>query len=181
LKGVLVREKGRHPLQYSKGLVVNTFEKVVNALCKYTNWVAAGGLLLMAAWIIADIVGIKIQRPMWGGIEMVGFLGVVVSAFSMGQTEILKGHIEIDFIDYYLPKKALKVIHSIVYIFGIALWAVIAWRSYDFALTLQTTGEVSMTERIPFYPFIYAMAFCSVILMLRLIVRFGKEFSGGQK
>jgi TRAP-type C4-dicarboxylate transport system permease small subunit len=155
------------------------FQKLVDRASHLLNVIAGVGLIAMATLAVSDIIGNKAFKfPLPGGIEVVGFLGVVVTAFSIAQTQILRGHIEVEFIVDRLPKKAKGIIYIFVYFCLLILWAVIAWRSYDFGRILQTTGEVSMTERIPFYPFVYAIAFCCILTFLVLVLQLIKEISG---
>ena len=146
------------------------FEKFAYSLSKWLNWIAGAGLVAMLALIAADIIAAKAFKwPIPGGIEMVGFLGVIVIAFSMAHTQVLRGHIEVEFLVTRLPKKAQKVIAGIVCLFGMALFAVLAWKSCEFGYILQISGEVSMTQEIPFYIFVYSIAFCSVSMFLVLL------------
>ena len=151
---------------------IDSFEKFVNSLSNWLNWVAGAALVAMLALIIADIVGSKLFNwPIPGGIEIVSFLCVVIIAFAIAQTQVLHGHIEAEFFVARLPKTAQKVIAGIVYFLGLILFALLAWRSYDYGRVLQASGEVSMTEKIPFYPFVYGIAFCSIAVFLVLLVQ----------
>ena len=136
----------------------------------------------MALLIVLDIIGNKAFKfPLPGGIEFVGFLGVVVIAFAIAQTQYLRGHIEVEFIVQYLPQKIQQGLAIFVHICMLVLWAVLAWRSVDFGIVLQSTGEVSMTERIPFYPFVYAIAFCCIPMFLVVLIQLIKELTGARK
>jgi len=151
---------------------IDRFERFVNSLGNWLNWVAGAALVTMLALIVADIIGAKLFKwPIPGGIEMVGFLGVIVIAFAIAHTQVLRGHIEVEFLVMRLPQTAQKVIAGVVYFLGMALFALLAWRSYDFAHTLQVKGEVSMTQEIPFYPLVYGIAFCSISVFLVLLVQ----------
>ena len=151
---------------------IDWLDRFVNSLSGYLNWVAGIGLVTMLAMIAADIIGAKLFKwPIPGGIEMVGFLGVIVIAFAIAQTQIMKGHIEVEFLMIRFPRKVQKVISSIISILGLALFGLLAWRSYDFGRTLQASGEVSMTQEIPFYPFVYGIAFCCIPIILVLLVQ----------
>jgi TRAP-type C4-dicarboxylate transport system permease small subunit len=105
----------------------------------------------------------------------------VVIAFAIAQTQYFRGHIEVEFIVQYLPKNIQRVISIFVHICLLVLWAVIAWRSVDFGMVLQSTGEVSMTERIPFYPFVYAIAFCCIPMFLVVLIQLIKKLSEASK
>ena len=148
-------------------------ERFVNSSSRWLNWVAGAGLLTMLGLIVADIVGIKLlKQPIPGGIEVVAFLGVVVVAFAITHTQILRGHIHVEFLVMRLPKRVKAGITAFTSLLGLALFALLAWRSVDFGLALQATGEVSMTQGIPFYPFVYAIAFCCIPVCLVLLAEF---------
>ena len=151
---------------------IASFEKFARTLSNWLNWIAGAGLVAMLSLIVADIVAAKAFKwPIPGGIEMVGFLGVIVIAFSIAHTQVLHGHIEVEFVTTRLPKLAQKIIACIVYLFGTALFAVLAWTSFNYGHSLQVAGEVSMTQDIPLYPFVYGIALCSISVFLVLLAQ----------
>jgi TRAP-type C4-dicarboxylate transport system permease small subunit len=155
---------------------MNRFERVINSLSKWLNWVAGVALVLMLIVIAADIIGAKLFKwPIPGGIDIVGLLCVVVIAFAIAQTQVIHGHIEVEFFVMRLPEKARNVIAGIVYSLGMALFALLAWRSYTFGDSLRVKGEVSMTVGIPVYPFVYGIAFSCIVVFLVLLLQYLKE------
>jgi TRAP-type C4-dicarboxylate transport system permease small subunit len=51
---------------------IQKMEVYTNNLSKWLNWIAGGGLVLMLALVVGDIIGIKIfAAPIPGGIEYV--------------------------------------------------------------------------------------------------------------
>jgi TRAP-type C4-dicarboxylate transport system permease small subunit len=156
--------------------VVERLEKFASSSSSWLNWMAGVGMVAMLALIVADIVGIKaFQQPVPGGIEVVAFLGVVVTAFAIAYTQAQRGHIHVDFLTMRLPKRAQAGVTAFVSLLGLALFVLLAWRSIDFGRVLQTSGEVSMTQGMPFYPFVYAIAFCCIPICLLLITDFLKS------
>jgi TRAP-type C4-dicarboxylate transport system permease small subunit len=152
-----------------------SLEKFARTLGNWLNGIAGAGMVAMLALIVADIIAAKAFKwPIPGGIEMVGFLGVVVIAFSIAHTQILHGHIEVEFVTARLSKTAQKVLACIIYLFGMTLFVVLAWTSFNYAHSLQVSGEVSMTQEIPFYPFIYGITFCSISVFLVLLAQLFK-------
>ncbi len=155
---------------------IERLEKLIVTLSRWCYWVAGIGLVAMLALIIADIFGNKIfSSPIPGAIELVGFLGVVVTAFAIAYTYVLGGHIQVDFVVFKLPARLRNISLSLMHLLGITLFVVLAWRSYEFGWVVQSSGEVSMTQGIPFYPFIYALAFCSLVTALVLLMEFIKS------
>ncbi len=161
---------------------IERLEKFAHSSSHWVNWVAGVGLVAMFGLIVADIIGIKFfKQPIPGAIEMVGFLGAVVTAFAIAFTQVRRGHIQVEFFVMRLPKHAQAGVTALVSLLGIALFGLLAWQSYDFGRTLQVTGEVSMTQRIPFYPFVYAIAFCCLPICLLLVVDFLKSVTKAVK
>lgn len=152
---------------------IDKLEKFAISLSKWLDWIGAAGLVAMFALATADIIGIKaLKHPIPGAIEIVAFLGVVVTAFAMAYTQVVRGHISVEIFTMRLSKRVQAGLAAFVSFLGIALFIVLAWRSYDYGRVLQTTGEVSMTQRIPFYPFVYGIVLCSVAVALLLVVEF---------
>jgi len=161
---------------------IQRLEKFAHSSSYWVNWVAGVGLVAMLILIVADIIGIKFFKwPIPGAIEMVAFLGVVVTAFAIAFTQVRRGHIQVEFFVMRLPKHAQAGVTALVSLLGLVLFGLLAWQSYDFGRVLQVTGEVSMTQRIPFYPFVYAIAFCCLPICLLLVVDFLKSVTKAVK
>jgi TRAP-type C4-dicarboxylate transport system permease small subunit len=140
-------------------------------ICTIFNSIAGAGLIAMLVLVVADIVGIKLlSHPIPGGIEVVAFLGVVVIGFAMSFTQIIKGHILVDFVISKFPKNIQAVLEILVLLFSVITFLILTWRCIDYGLSLQHSGEVSMTQKIPFYPFIYALALCALSLSFTLMI-----------
>jgi TRAP-type C4-dicarboxylate transport system permease small subunit len=156
--------------------LIDRIEGFSNTVSRWLNWVAGIGLVGMLGLIVADVIGIKIfSNPIPGAIEIVAFLGVVVTAFAIAYTHILRGHIKVEFLVIHLPARVQAILAAFVFVLGIILFALLAWRSYEYGRVLQSTGEVSMTQGIPFYPFVYALAFCCIPVCLVLLVELLKS------
>jgi len=146
-------------------------EKFAQWLSKKVNWIAGIGLVAMLGLTVSDIIGIKFfKSPVPGAIEMIGFLGVVVTGFAIAFTQVQRGHIQVEFFVMRMPQRAQASAIALVSLLGIFLFGLLGWQSYEFGYTLQVTGEVSMTQGIPFYPFVYAITFCCIPICLLLLV-----------
>jgi len=165
-----VREAG------SETGVLKNVDRYVAVLTRILFAIAGIGLVGMLLLIVADVIGIKVfSNPVPGGIEIVSFLAVFAIAFAVAHTQVMHGHVAVDFIVAKFPKRAKLIIDTIMVFFSVCLFALLAWYSFKYAGTLRRTGEVSMTQKIPFYPFIYAMAVCFVVTLVVLITDFVKS------
>jgi TRAP-type C4-dicarboxylate transport system permease small subunit len=158
-------------------------DKYITLVSKWFYWIAGGGTIAMLALVIADIVGIKaLAHPVPGGIEIVAFLGAIVIGFAIAYVQVLHGHIQVDIIVMKLPARPRAVIEACTAFLGIVLFMILSWWSWEYARSIQLSGQVSMTQRIPLHPFIYAMAFCYLITFLVLVMEFIKAvMKAGQR
>lgn len=154
----------------SAGGILARLDRCVAWPSKVLFWIAGAGLVGMLVLIVADVIGIKIfSSPVPGGIELVAFFAVIAIAFSVSQTQVVRGHVAVDFIVEKFPRRAKLIIDIVMTLFSVCLFVVMAWYSFKYGNKLRATGEVSMTQKIPFYPFVYAMGFCFVITLLVLL------------
>src|SRR4030066_266885 len=101
------------------GKMIDRLERFANSFSKWLNWVAGIGLVGMLGLIVADIIGIKIfKHPIPGAIEVVAFFGVVVTAFAIAYTQVLRGHIKVEFFVMRLPTRVQAIIASFVLLLG---------------------------------------------------------------
>jgi TRAP-type C4-dicarboxylate transport system permease small subunit len=155
----------------------NKFEKYVVLLSKWFNVVAGIALVGMLVLVTADIIANKaFKSPIPGGIEFVSFMAVVAIAFAIAQTQLTRGHIEVEFIAARLPLLPQKVIGTVVNIFVMVLFGLLSWRSFIYGTEILEIGEVSMTRGIPFYPFIYAIGICSIVVFLVALLQLLKLY-----
>ncbi len=156
--------------------IIEKLEKWAKLVSKWIAWVGGAGVVVMLGLTIADIIGIKIlSTPVPGGIEIVAFLGVVITAFGMAYTEAEHGNIQVEFFVTRLPDRIRAIFGVFTSLLGFILFALLAWQSVKYGISLQQSGEVSMTSRIPFYPFVYAIAFCCIPVCFVLMVKIMKN------
>jgi TRAP-type C4-dicarboxylate transport system permease small subunit len=138
----------------------------------------AGCFLVMMIFLTcANILLRQFGVPVRGTFEIMGFLGAVIFAFSLGYSHEKKEHLYVSVIFDRFPekvKKAARVINSIVCIFFFSL---VSWQLAKKALILKNVHEVSETLRIAYYPFILALSFGVAVLVLyfiyELFIKFG--------
>ena len=134
-------------------------------------------LVMMIFLTCANILLRQFGVPVRGTFEIMGFLGAVIFAFSLGYSHEKKEHLYVSIIFDRFPekvKKAARVINSIVCIFFFSL---VSWQLVKKALVLKNVYEVSETLRIAYYPFILVLSFGVAILVLHflyeLLIKFG--------
>lgn len=150
--------------------ILGKLDRYVVFLTMVLLWIAGAGLVGMLLLIVADVIGIKIfSSPVPGGTEIVTFLAVITIAFAISHTQAMRGHVAVDFIVEKFPRRAKLIIDVVTVLFSVCLFAVMAVYTFKYGMKLKQTGEVSMTQKIPFYPFIHSMGACFVVMTLLLI------------
>jgi TRAP-type C4-dicarboxylate transport system permease small subunit len=123
-----------------------------------------------------DVVGAKLFTwPLPGSVEVISFSQIVAIAPAIAFTLILGRHIRVEFIVDRFPTRIRAALSSISSFFSLVLFLMILWQSYLYGGSLQKAGEIGSTSRIPFYPFAYVIAFCSIPVCLVFLMEVVKS------
>jgi TRAP-type C4-dicarboxylate transport system permease small subunit len=158
-------------------------EKIIRNLNLLFIWVAGICLTAMILITCANIFLRLVWIPVKGTYELMGFFGAIVTAFSLGYVQMNKAHTRVDILVDSFPGK-LQVVLNAVNLFICTIFFVIAgWYIGKYAATLSSTGEVTETLRIVYYPFTYGVAggcFLIALVMLAEILKLFYEHWGSQ-
>jgi len=126
-------------------------------------------VLAMVALACGNIAGRALGSPITGSYELMGFLGAVAAAFALGSSQLAKGHVAVTILDPYLPKTARRLLDALGALVGAAFFAVAGYEVFELARFMISTGELSETLRLPYYPFVWAVsAGCAVMALVLL-------------
>ena len=135
------------------------------------NMKRIGAVLLVAMTLLtcADVVGRFFGHPIFGAVEIVGFMATLATAMALPYTHKVKGHIGVEILVRMLPEKAQTVIDLGTGVLSLALFAVVTWRMGVYAYTMHASGEVSMNLEFPEYMIIYVTALCLLVFTLVIL------------
>jgi TRAP-type C4-dicarboxylate transport system permease small subunit len=144
--------------------------ELLERITKFLNHVLIGiagvFLVAMVSLTCADILSRLLWVPILGSVELVALFGSVVTAFALGYTQLRRGHIRVDVLISLFPdgvKRILNIINSLV---CMGFFAIVAWRITVWSTTLVSTGELTETLRVIYYPFSYGVALGCAVLSL---------------
>lgn len=129
----------------------------------------AACLVGMSALTCVDVVGRFFKHPVFGSVELVGFMGVLAVALSLPFTHATNGHIGVELFVRRLSPRAQKVIDILTGLMGFALFAVVAWRMVVHGINLKQAGEVSINLQLPEYLIVFVVAACCIVLSAVII------------
>jgi len=159
------------------------FEAGVKKISEYMSLIAGAAIVIMMLLSTADVLlrlggplysklgwwFLRFLQPIPGTYELVSFLGTVAAAFAMAYTSIEGGHVSVSLVTRLLPKRERMILQIITNLLAIIFFGLLSWRSILYAEELRFYREVSMTLQLPYYPFVYGIAFASFAMGVVLI------------
>jgi len=152
---------------------LDKFEKFNRRVSAGVEWIGVIGLLLIVAVTCVDVFGSKVFLwPVPGAVDITTLSQIVAIAFAVAFTQIIGRHVRVEFFVGRLSNLAQSVINSVVSLVTLGLFMLIIWRSYVLGQSLQTAGQVSLSARIPLYPFAYGIALACIPVCLVIFMEF---------
>jgi TRAP-type C4-dicarboxylate transport system permease small subunit len=146
------------------------FEAIVQSLSRVCDRIARGAVVAMMLVVVANIVLRALWRPIYFTFDVVMLLCSVVVAFALGYCAIQGGHVYVELFVQRFPPRAQAIIDSITGILGFSLFVMIAWQCWVYGTDIWRSGEVSMSVRLPLYPFMYGVGLGCAVLSLVVLV-----------
>ena len=147
------------------------FEKTVKLLSTFFNLFASVSLMAMILLTCIDVsMRYFFNRPIAGTYDLVSLMGAVIAAFAMPYTMLMKGHVAVDLLVRTLSRKKQLAVETTTHLTGIILFLIMVWQCWILGSDMKTAGEVTPTLLLPFYPIVYCMAVCFLMLSLAILV-----------
>jgi TRAP-type C4-dicarboxylate transport system permease small subunit len=151
--------------KYKMRLFWKLFQRIVDGL-KIAGTVCLVGMTFLTC---ADVIGRFFDRPIFGSVEIVGFLATIAVATGLVYTHQMKGHIGVEILVRLFSDKVQTAIEVCTGLMSLLLFVLITWRMAVYAGTMRRSGEVSMNLEFPEYVIIYVVAFCFLIFSLQVL------------
>ncbi len=146
--------------------------------------IGLAAMVIMVFITTVDVIGAKLfLRPVFGALDAVSLLQLVVISFAASITLITGRHIEVEFLTVLFPQKLQHVIDFFVKLLCLALFAALAWYMVIYAHHLQVKMETTGTARISVYPFAYGAAMACIpvcLVYLSLLIKCFKRMIGNE-
>jgi TRAP-type C4-dicarboxylate transport system permease small subunit len=146
------------------------FAKTTDYLVRILRIIGGACLAGMMMITCTDVLMRAFGHPIFGSIDVVKFLAVLVLACAMPYTHKEGGHVGVNLLVQHLGARAQSLVDSITSLVALILFGIVSWQMWLYARELALKGEVSMTIQIPVYPFIYAVSICFAIFGLTILV-----------
>ena len=145
------------------------FWKITQWLLDKMKIIGAGCLIGMTLLTCVDVVGRAFGHPVFGSVELVGFMATLAVVMALPYTHQVQGHIGVEIVVRLLSEKTQTIIDICTGILSLSLFALVTWRMLVYARTMQESGEVSMNLELPEHLIIYVTAFCLLVFTLNIL------------
>jgi TRAP-type C4-dicarboxylate transport system permease small subunit len=148
---------------------MSRFWKLIQWIVDKLKIIGAACLVGMTFLTCADVVGRFFRHPVFGSVELVGFMATLAVAMALPYTQQIKGHIGVEILVRVFPKRTQAIIDICTSLLSLGLFVLVSWRMAVYAGDIHHSGEVSMNLQFPTYYIIYVEAFCFVIFTLIIL------------
>jgi TRAP-type C4-dicarboxylate transport system permease small subunit len=145
------------------------FWKIIGWFLDKMKIIGAGCLVGMTLLTCVDVVGRAFGHPVFGSVEIVGFMATLAVVMALPYTHQVQGHIGVELVVRLLSEKTQTYIDICTGLLSLTLFAVVTWRMVVYAYTMQESGEVSMNLELPEHLVIYVTAFCLLVFALNIL------------
>lgn len=134
------------------------------------RWLCLSGMAIASLLLVLlvmlsgmNVFGRMVGQSFGGCYELSGFLGALIAALALADTQRKRGHVELDMFTRRYSPLAKRLIGSFNMFCGFMLLFLLAIQQVNRARRLLAAGELSETLRIPFP---WLMMICAVGLFL---------------
>ena len=158
------------------------FSEVVCWISRKMAWMAGAALVVMTIFICVHVLLRALFRsPIEGAVEITGYLATIVIPFAIAYVAVERRHIIVDLFVRRLSLKDQAIIDSIIGMISTVIFALMAGYNTFYGTKLWQRGEISTGLRIPFFIFVYGLAFCCAIMSLVLWINSIESFKKGRR
>ena len=130
-----------------------------------------GGVALTSMMLltVVDVIGRFFKHPIFGSVELIGFLATIIVAAALPYTYKVDGHVGVEIVVRLLSKRAQICIDIFTRSVSLILFSLITWQMFLYARDIHETGEVSMNLEFPIYYIVYLLAFGMLIFSVTIL------------
>ncbi|WP_299980277.1 TRAP transporter small permease [Desulfobacula sp.] len=148
---------------------MNNLSKTLDKFSDLLKIIGVSALTAMMLLTVVDVIGRFFKHPIFGSVELVGFLATLVVAAALPYTYKVEGHVGVEILVRLLSKKTQLIIDLFTRTLSLFLFCLVTWQMFLYANDIRETGEVSMNLEFPIYYIIYLLAFGLLVFSVTII------------
>ncbi|MBU8848466.1 MAG: TRAP transporter small permease [Desulfobacterales bacterium] len=148
---------------------------ILDKFSGFLKIIGATAITAMMLLTVVDVIGRFFKHPIFGSVELVGFLATIVVAAALPYTYKVEGHVGVEILVRLLSKKTQLIIDLFTRTLSLVLFCLVTWQMFLYAKDIRKTGEVSMNLEFPIYYIIYLLAFGLLVFSVTIIETIFKD------
>jgi len=146
--------------------------KIINSLSEAILAVAMGVVLILMLLTVSDVFfRYTFANPITGTMEMTEFI-MICLLICMAPCTLAGKHVRVDALVQRLRPRVQAILEIVLYIPGLAMVAIIAWRGFEYSKTVLEFGARSSMLDIPNYPFFLVLIISFILMFFAMLVLF---------
>lgn len=143
---------------------------IISWLTRILSYIGTVVLLCLMLLTTADVFfRYLFNSPILGVYEVTEFMMVSLVFMSLAFTQTEKGHVAVDILVTKFKEKPQLALEIFNYTVSSIILIFIAWKSFEEALGVINTNQVSPSLSIPVYPFYFLVALGSIAMAFELL------------
>lgn len=148
---------------------MHVISQALNKFSDLLKLIGAVALTTMMMLTVVDVIGRFFKMPIFGSVELVGFLATIVVAAALPYTYKMDGHVGVEILVRLLSEKTQIWIDVFTRTLTLILFILITWQMFLYAEDIYHTGEVSMNLEFPIYYIVYLLSFALLVFTVTIV------------
>ncbi len=148
---------------------MRVISQALNKFSDLLKLIGAVALTAMMMLTVVDVIGRFFKSPIFGSVELVGFLATIVVAAALPYTYKMDGHVGVEILVRLLSEKIQVGIDIFTRTLTLILFILITWQMFLYAEDIYQTGEVSMNLEFPIYYIVYLLSFGLLVFTITIL------------
>jgi TRAP-type C4-dicarboxylate transport system permease small subunit len=157
---------------------MDTLYRFLLKMSKLLNAIGGIALTFMMGLTVADVMLRAVGRPILGTYEIVSLCLALVIGFGIPTVSLGRGHVYMEIILEKLPSGGKKLLSTFTRLLCIFLFILIGYNLFSVGNEFHTSGEVSSTLKLPFFPIAYAVGVAAYLECLVFVFDIVKIWRG---
>ena len=132
-------------------------------ISKILSYIGAAALTFMMLLTVADVFMRAGGRPILGTYELVALSLAIVIGFTIPKVSLDRGHVYMEIVLDKLSKRNKAVLNTFTRIMCLILFTIVGYNLFLIGSEFHTSGEVSSTLKLPFFPIPYFVGVCCFV------------------
>lgn len=144
--------------------------KVIHKIGEFMGHLSGIVIFVTMLFMTADVVlRYVFKSPITGDIELVELAMVIMVFTSIPHTQVVKGHVAVDIITNFIPRKLNDVFSVIVYLLSTVLMFLVCRANFAQVMKVKSSMLETSTLHIPMYPFYFIVSICLCVYTLCMV------------